>query len=218
MARQRAQENEAWRYVRSSADAVLQQLQNGDAINFTKLFAQASFEESQAKWITLQFLVRQPFLVRLFARASTPGRILSVKNVRSYKSSIGINCKAPCCAVGVKNHIQKAVVEKYESTNCPQWLSQCMQESWKFVRCSEPLKANANMSSLIIQIGDPVNDLDKHPRLSDMKRACWLLWLDINGIPFTLQMFKQLSNIEYGNQCTLPIHFTCHPARVYAVD
>lgn len=67
-----------------------------------------------------------------------------------------------------------------------------MQESWQFVECSEALTADANFSSLTVKRGIPVNDLDKHARLPDLKRSCWLLWIDISGVPFTEAMFKLL--------------------------
>ena len=53
-ARQRAQENEAWRCVRKHA--ILQQLHHGEAVSVPAIVLQPSFCESQERWITLQFL------------------------------------------------------------------------------------------------------------------------------------------------------------------
>jgi hypothetical protein len=56
-ARQRAQENEAWRSVKKYALAILHELQDGGPVPLAPILLQPSFYETKDLWITLQFLV-----------------------------------------------------------------------------------------------------------------------------------------------------------------
>ncbi|KAK9915786.1 hypothetical protein WJX75_004100 [Coccomyxa subellipsoidea] len=62
-ARQRAQENEAWRCVRKHAALILQQLKPGEAVAVPAIVVRPSFYETQERWITLQFLEIWGFVI-----------------------------------------------------------------------------------------------------------------------------------------------------------
>ena len=60
------------------------------------------------------------------------------------------------------------------------------------MECSQALTPRADFSSLTVKLGMPVEDFDKHARLTDMKNFCWMLWFDISGETFTQEAFVHL--------------------------
>lgn len=82
------------------------------------------------------------------------------------------------------------------SSLCDLTLKTCphtfMQVSWRAVICSQPLRANADFSTLTIQQGIPISDIEEHSRPADLKKACWLFWIELCGEPFTDAIFRDL--------------------------
>lgn len=67
-----------------------------------------------------------------------------------------------------------------------------IQETWGFVKCSQPLKPSAQFGSMTVMMGTPFGSFEEHPRLAEFKKSSWLLWFEIAGINFTHAMFLQL--------------------------
>lgn len=180
-ARQRAQENEAWRCVRKHAALILQQLKPGEAVAVPAIVVRPAFQETQERWITLQFLV------------------------------ISYRCERNDCIVcgrqaSLNWHIalfKFLVGQRHDVLTRPDlilWyneiLSIASQEIWGLVMCSSALKASAHLSNLSVQPGTPVNLNDEnHERFADWKRYCWMLWFEISGEAFTQAMFTQLQKL-----------------------